>query len=113
MAHCEPSRSNAADAYVWKEETRVEGTQFELGERPFKRKSPTDWADIRDKALAGDLQSIFSQLTFSQSLDSRITGGSNVKIDFQLDQSYTAIAQFKMAVKTEPIVLINDSVQGN
>lgn len=29
--HHEPTRSDAAKQYVWKEETRVEGTQFELG----------------------------------------------------------------------------------
>jgi len=29
--HAEPSRSDAAADYVWKEDTRVEGTQFELG----------------------------------------------------------------------------------
>ena len=29
-AHCELSRSTAANDYVWKEETRVEGTQFEF-----------------------------------------------------------------------------------
>lgn len=29
--HAEPSRSDAANAYVWKEETRVPGTQFEIG----------------------------------------------------------------------------------
>lgn len=30
-AHVELSRSEAASEYVWKEDTRVEGTQFEIG----------------------------------------------------------------------------------
>lgn len=29
--HLEPSKSDACEAYVWKEDTRVENTQFELG----------------------------------------------------------------------------------
>ena len=29
-AHCELSRSEAANEYVWKEDTRVEGTQFKV-----------------------------------------------------------------------------------
>jgi len=32
-AHAELSRSNAANEYVWKEETRIAGTQFELGNK--------------------------------------------------------------------------------
>lgn len=32
-AHVELSRSEAADEYVWKEDTRVEGSQFEIGNR--------------------------------------------------------------------------------
>jgi len=57
-AHCEQSRSAAADEYVWKEDTRVAGTQFELGKRAFKRNSETDWDTVRASAIAGDLDSI-------------------------------------------------------
>lgn len=57
-AHIEPSRSEAADAYVWKEDTRVEGTQFELGKRPFKRNSDTDWQAVLDAAKSGQFDSI-------------------------------------------------------
>lgn len=32
-AHAEPSRSEFANAYVWKDETRVEGTSFESNEQ--------------------------------------------------------------------------------
>jgi len=57
-AHAELSRSSAANEYVWKEDTRVAGTQFELGQLPFKRNSPTDWNAVWDAATTGDLTSI-------------------------------------------------------
>jgi len=57
-AHIEPSRSQAADAYVWKEETRVAGTQFELGERPLRRNVQADWDSVRDAAKRGALDGI-------------------------------------------------------
>lgn len=56
--HWEPSRSEAAEEYVWKEDTRVADTQFELGQRPFKRNSQTDWARIRDLARSGNIDTI-------------------------------------------------------
>lgn len=37
--HAERTRSSAAVAYVQKEDTRVAGTEFELGERPVNRNS--------------------------------------------------------------------------
>lgn len=58
QAHCEPSRSAAADAYVWKEETRVEGTQFEFGSKPMKRNSRPDWDLVRENAKRGKLEDI-------------------------------------------------------
>jgi len=45
-AHMEPSRSEAAEDYCWKEDTRVAGTMFELGDKPFKRNSSKDWDSI-------------------------------------------------------------------
>lgn len=60
--HAEPSRSAAADDYVWKEETRVAGTQFELGKRAFKRNSDTDWDAVRADAAAGKLDAIPSNV---------------------------------------------------
>jgi len=56
--HAELSRSNAADAYVWKDDTRVDGTQFELGQRKLKRNDPTDWALVRRSAVGGRLDDI-------------------------------------------------------
>jgi len=57
-AHYEPTRSSAAEDYVWKEETRVEGTQFELGQKPLKRNCSKDWEQIRTDAIAGQLMAI-------------------------------------------------------
>jgi len=48
--HGELSRSSAADEYVWKEDTRVQGTQFELGQRQFKRNDATDWEKVWESA---------------------------------------------------------------
>jgi len=48
--HAEPSRSDAADAYVWKDDTSVSGSRFELGKKPLKRNCGKDWATILDAA---------------------------------------------------------------
>lgn len=56
--HYELSRSDATDNYVWKEETRVAGTQFELGKKAMKRKDQTDWDEIWELAKKGDMDSI-------------------------------------------------------
>ena len=55
--HWEPTRSNAADTYVWKEATRL-GEQFEFGSKQLKRNSRLDWDEIRTRAIAGDFASI-------------------------------------------------------
>lgn len=57
-AHAEPTRSTAADDYVWKEDTRVAGTQFQLGAKPTRRNNPTDWQRVWDAAKVGDVDSI-------------------------------------------------------
>nr|WAE42692.1 MAG: replication associated protein [Cressdnaviricota sp.] len=51
--HAELSRSEAANKYVQKTETRVDGTQFELGQRPFNRSSSEDWNRVWDAAKEG------------------------------------------------------------
>jgi len=56
--HAEPGRSNAALEYVWKEDTRVDGTQFELGEIPLNRANSTDWDAIKRNAKRGRLDDI-------------------------------------------------------
>lgn len=58
VGHWELSRSVAAEAYVWKEDTRVSGTQFELGAKPFKRNSAVDWERVLDSAKKGDFSTI-------------------------------------------------------
>jgi len=45
-SHCELSRSQSAEDYVWKLDTRVEGSQFELGAKPIRRNSATDWESV-------------------------------------------------------------------
>lgn len=61
-AHAEPSRSTAADDYVWKEDTRVHGTQFELGTKPFRRNVASDWDAIRSCAMSGRFDDIPSNV---------------------------------------------------
>lgn len=56
--HLELSRSNAANEYVWKEDTRVIGTQFECGELPKSRARKADWDAVWDAAKSGDINSI-------------------------------------------------------
>lgn len=60
--HYELSRSSAADSYVHKEETRVEGTQFELGSKPIRRNSHEDWDSVWRAAAEGRLLDIPSQI---------------------------------------------------
>lgn len=56
--HAEATRSAAAEEYVWKEDTRVDGTQFELGKKSMKRNSEKDWDLIVQSARQGDFTSI-------------------------------------------------------
>lgn len=56
-AHCEPTRSQAARDYVWKEATRF-GEPYEFGEQPFRRNVKTDWEAVWEAAKRGDLESI-------------------------------------------------------
>jgi len=56
--HCEPTRSGAARDYVWKEETAIPNTRFELGTLPFRRSEPTDWALVKQAAMDGQLSSV-------------------------------------------------------
>ena len=58
QSHLEPSRSSAADLYVWKKETAIEETQFEVGEKKFQRNSRTDWAKVKEAAVSGRMNDI-------------------------------------------------------
>jgi len=53
--HGELSRSEAANEYVWKEDTRVEGTCFEFGAKPIRRNSRVDWDSVWESAKSGNL----------------------------------------------------------
>lgn len=56
--HAEPTRSAAANEYVWKADTRVEGTCFELGKPAIKRNCPTDWESVWSLAQRGEFGDI-------------------------------------------------------
>lgn len=56
--HVELSRSEAAENYVWKESTRVAGTQFEIGAKPARVNAKPDWDAIWVAAQSGNLMSI-------------------------------------------------------
>lgn len=56
--HAELTRSEAADAYVHKEDTAVLGTRFELGAKAIRRNNSTDWKIVKEKAKAGLFEDI-------------------------------------------------------
>jgi len=60
--HVEITRTDAAEQYVWKEDTRVQGTQFELGRKLLKRNSPADWDEIWECAKVGRIEDIPSDI---------------------------------------------------
>lgn len=56
--HWEATKSAAADSYVWKDDTAVPETRFELGSKPLRRNVATDWELVRSNAKSGDLDEI-------------------------------------------------------
>lgn len=56
--HAEATRSAAALEYVWKDQTSVDGTRFELGTLPHNRGNDIDWARIRSAATEGRMGDI-------------------------------------------------------
>lgn len=56
--HAEPSRSGAATEYVWKDDTSVPGTRFELGAKPMQRNSKTDWEAAKLLARSGKIDDV-------------------------------------------------------
>lgn len=61
-AHAEPTRSSAADLYVWKDETAVPDTRFELGTKSLRRNNKPDWDSVWTLATTGDFSSIPSDI---------------------------------------------------
>lgn len=59
--HYEPTRSEAARGYCFKESTRV-GEPFSVGEYPVRRNSATDWDAIREAAQSGRVDSVPSDI---------------------------------------------------
>jgi len=57
VGHWELTRSAAAEAYVWKESSRI-GEQFCFGQKPIRRNSATDWDGIKSSAVEGKLDEI-------------------------------------------------------
>lgn len=60
--HSELSRSEAASAYVFKDDTRIEGTKFEFGSKPFRRNSRPDWDAIWASAVSGAIADVPTNL---------------------------------------------------
>lgn len=56
--HAEPTRSEAAEQYVCKEETSVPGTRFSLGEKSLNRNSAEFWAEQYTLARQGNIENI-------------------------------------------------------
>lgn len=56
--HYELTRSDAARVYVTKADTRVDGTEFELGQLPFRRNVAKDWEAIWMAAKSGRFDDI-------------------------------------------------------
>lgn len=56
--HLQLTKSEAAEEYVWKDDTRITNTQFEFGKKPFKRNSSRDWDTIWDMAKSGHIEEI-------------------------------------------------------
>lgn len=55
-AHLELTRSDAAESYVCKEETRVAGTEFEIGVKAMKLNSKVDWEKQLNLAKRGRVE---------------------------------------------------------
>lgn len=60
--HAEPTRSAAAEKYVFKEDTCVQETRFSLGTKAIKRADSDDWDTIRELAKTGELERIPSDV---------------------------------------------------
>lgn len=56
--HGELTRSVAATEYVWKDDTSVAGTRFELGVKPIDRSNNVDWERVWELAKLGDFDQV-------------------------------------------------------
>lgn len=60
--HAELSRSEAANAYIEKDDTYIDGTRFEFGTKPIRRNSKVDWDSVWTAATSGDLLAVPSSI---------------------------------------------------
>lgn len=60
--HAELTKCDGANSYVWKDDTAIPGTRFELGIKPFNRSSETDWERVYDAARRGAFDEIPASL---------------------------------------------------
>lgn len=56
--HAELSRSEAANAYIEKDDTHIPGTRFEFGSKPIRRNSKVDWESVWECAKTSNLDGI-------------------------------------------------------
>lgn len=61
-AHVELTRSSAAREYCRKEESRVDGTEFEFGRPATRRNNNEDWDAVWELAKKGDMEAISSNV---------------------------------------------------
>ena len=58
MSLTEPSRSESAESYVFKDDTAFAGTRFELGAKAFNRANKTDWELAKKNAKEGKIDDV-------------------------------------------------------
>lgn len=87
QCHVELSRSDAANAYVWKEESRV-GHQFELGQLPLKRNSKADWDTILKNAKNQKLDDIPADIVVRYYNSLKKIGVDSMTPDAQVKEVY-------------------------
>lgn len=62
--HAELTKSDKAMDYVWKDDTSVADTRFELGKLPLKRNSKTDWEAVWNSAKTNKIEDIDYNIRF-------------------------------------------------
>lgn len=63
--HAELTRSAAASEYVWKDETAVPNTRFELGRRSVRRANKADWDEVWKSAVGGKIEDVPASIRVS------------------------------------------------
>lgn len=79
QGHFEATRSEAAEGYCLKSDTAVDGTQFSLGQRPFKRNDANDWNRLLDAAKQSDWDAIPAQLYIAHYRSLKAIAAENAK----------------------------------